>query len=93
MAITTGRALRRLVSNPSLGFGEGYTDGEVVPVDCSLLEVFDLLALSHRWTPSPERDRHLRQLAVHGWAYRRGVVALWALAAVELAWLLLELAR
>lgn len=48
-------------------------------------------------TGGPERDSHLRQLAAHGWAYRRllrrGVVALWALAAVELARLLLELAR
>ena len=42
-------------------------------------------------------ERHLRQLAAHGWAYRRllrrGVVALWALAAVELARLVLELVR
>ena len=42
-------------------------------------------------------ERHLRQLAAHGWAYRlllrRVVVALWALAAVELARLLLELVR
>ena len=44
-----------------------------------------------------EHDRHLRQLAAHGWAYRRllrrGVLALWALAAVEFGRLLLELAR
>ncbi len=42
-------------------------------------------------------ERHLRQLAAHGWAYRRllrrGVVALWVLAAVELARLVLELVR
>jgi hypothetical protein len=42
-------------------------------------------------------ERHLRQLVAHGWAYRRllrrGVVALWVLAAVELARLLLELVR
>ncbi len=42
-------------------------------------------------------ERHLRQLAAHGWAYRRllrrGVVALWVLAAVELTRLVLELVR
>ena len=63
------------------------------------LEEEALLTLRDAATAARGEDpeRHLRQLAAHGWAYRlllrRVVVALWALAAVELARLLLELVR
>ncbi|WP_419899775.1 cyclopropane-fatty-acyl-phospholipid synthase family protein [Roseomonas sp. USHLN139] len=44
--IRTPRAERRLVTNPGLAFGEGYMAGELVPMDSSLYEVTDLLALN-----------------------------------------------
>ncbi len=40
--VTTPRMLRRLALNPGLAFGEGYMDGEVVPLGGT---VFDVLAL------------------------------------------------
>jgi cyclopropane-fatty-acyl-phospholipid synthase len=40
--VTTPRMLRRLALNPGLALGEGYMDGEVVPLGCT---IFDLLAL------------------------------------------------
>lgn len=47
MAIRTRRALRRLVLNPSMGFGEGYMEGEIEPVGCTLYDLLHLLALNH----------------------------------------------
>ncbi len=41
MAIHGARALRRLTLNPGLALGEGYMEGEVEPLGCSL---YDLLA-------------------------------------------------
>ncbi|MBE9606719.1 class I SAM-dependent methyltransferase [Acetobacteraceae bacterium H6797] len=45
-ALTTWAATRRLVLNPGLGLGECYMDGTFQPLDCSLYEVFDVLALN-----------------------------------------------
>lgn len=47
MAIHTKRALRRLVLNPSMGFGEAYMEGQVAPIGCSLYDLMHLLALNH----------------------------------------------
>jgi cyclopropane-fatty-acyl-phospholipid synthase len=46
MEIKTGRALRRLVLNPGLAFGEAYMDGEIVPVGCTLYGLLDNLVLN-----------------------------------------------
>lgn len=43
MHIRTQRALRRLVFNPTLAMGEEYMDGGIVPLDCSIFELLDLL--------------------------------------------------
>jgi len=37
------RAVRRMTVNPALAFGEGYTDGAITPVGCSLYDALDLL--------------------------------------------------
>ena len=42
-AITDRRTLRRLGTNPVLAFGEGYMDGTIRPLDCSLFALLDLL--------------------------------------------------
>ncbi len=37
------RAVRRMVLNPALAFGEAIADGEIVPVGCSIYDALDLL--------------------------------------------------
>ncbi len=39
------RSVRRLVLNPSLGLGEGYMDGPITPLDCSLYQMMEVLAI------------------------------------------------
>src|SRR5665213_2064528 len=39
----TERAVRRIALNPVLAAGECYMDGSLVPVDCSIYDVLDLL--------------------------------------------------
>ena len=46
MHLTCGRAVRRLVTNPSLTLGEEYMDGGVVPLDCSIFDLLELLVLN-----------------------------------------------
>jgi cyclopropane-fatty-acyl-phospholipid synthase len=41
--ILTGRAERRLVTNPGLSFGESYMSGEIEPLDGRLADLLDLL--------------------------------------------------
>ncbi|HTU54996.1 MAG TPA: cyclopropane-fatty-acyl-phospholipid synthase family protein [Acetobacteraceae bacterium] len=43
VALTDAATVRRLVLNPSLALGEAYMAGGVVPVECSLYELLDLL--------------------------------------------------
>jgi len=43
MHITSRRAVRRLVTNPSLAFGEEYMDGGLVPLDCTIFDLLDLI--------------------------------------------------
>jgi cyclopropane-fatty-acyl-phospholipid synthase len=47
MEIRTRRALRRMVTNPALAFGEGYMDGEIVPLDgCGVYQLIELFCLN-----------------------------------------------
>jgi cyclopropane-fatty-acyl-phospholipid synthase len=62
LAITTPRAARRLLFNPSLALGEGYMDGEIAPLGCSLFELLDVLALN-----SAEGGSHPAENAIHAW--------------------------
>ena len=48
MAINSARALRRLTFNPGLALGEGYMDGEVEPLGCSLYDLLAFLTLLDR---------------------------------------------
>ena len=43
VTITTWSAARGLLFNPALVFGEAYADGTLVPLDCTLQDVLDLL--------------------------------------------------
>ncbi len=42
-SVTQWRAVRRMVLNPALAFGEAIVDGEIVPVGCSIYDALDLL--------------------------------------------------
>jgi cyclopropane-fatty-acyl-phospholipid synthase len=46
MEIRTRGAVRRLVLDPALAFGEGYVDGDIAPVGCGIYEVLDVLVLN-----------------------------------------------
>ncbi len=41
--VTEWRAIRQMVLNPALAFGEAYMDGTIVPVGCSIYDALDLL--------------------------------------------------
>lgn len=41
--IRDAAALRRIAVNPALAVGETYMDGDLVPVDCQIYEVLDIL--------------------------------------------------
>ena len=41
--VSDWRAVRRMAVNPALAFGEGYMDGAITPVGCSLYDALDLL--------------------------------------------------
>jgi len=43
MAIHTAGAVRRLVLNPGLAFGEAYMDGTVTPDGCGIYDLLDLM--------------------------------------------------
>ncbi len=43
VSIRTWKTARGLVTNPGLVFGEAYTDGDLVPIDCRIEDVLDLL--------------------------------------------------
>ena len=42
-SVTDWRAVRRMVANPALAFGEGYMDATIVPVGCTIHDALDLL--------------------------------------------------
>ncbi len=41
--VSDWQAVRRMAVNPALAFGEGYMDGAITPVDCSIYDALDLL--------------------------------------------------
>jgi cyclopropane-fatty-acyl-phospholipid synthase len=43
MALRDGRAVRRLVLNPTMSVGESYMDGGLTPVGCGVYEMLDVL--------------------------------------------------
>src|SRR6185437_15934368 len=43
MALRNQAVIRRLVLNPALGAGESYMDGSLVPEDCGIYDLLDLL--------------------------------------------------
>jgi cyclopropane-fatty-acyl-phospholipid synthase len=69
LAIKDNRTLRRLVFNAPLAFGEAYMDGGLVPVDCTIYEVLDLLQTNRGAETS--RQEFLRVHDVLGWLVRR----------------------
>ena len=46
MEIRTPRTVRRMAFDPGLAFGEGYMDGEIIPVGCTLYDLLDVLVLN-----------------------------------------------
>jgi cyclopropane-fatty-acyl-phospholipid synthase len=42
-ALHSWRAVRGMVTNPGLAFGEAYTDGDLEPLDCRIEDLLDLL--------------------------------------------------
>ncbi|GGG48808.1 cyclopropane-fatty-acyl-phospholipid synthase [Caldovatus sediminis] len=46
MEIRTHRAVRRLIFNPALAFGEAYMDGDLVPLDGSIYDLLELVCLN-----------------------------------------------
>jgi len=62
LAIATPRAVRRLLFDPSLAFGECYMDGEIAPLGCTLFELLDVLALN-----SMEGGGHPAENLLHAW--------------------------
>ncbi len=53
--ITDEKAIRAIVLNPGLGVGEAYMDGHLVPQDCSIYQVLEVL-LANLQTPGIERS-------------------------------------
>jgi cyclopropane-fatty-acyl-phospholipid synthase len=60
IAITDQTAIRRLVFNPSLAFGECYMDGTVRPVDCGIYDVLDVVTTNLAATESAHPALRLR---------------------------------
>ncbi|MBS0560381.1 MAG: class I SAM-dependent methyltransferase [Proteobacteria bacterium] len=46
MSLNDKATVRRLVLNPSLRFGECYMDGTLVPLDCTIYDLLDVIALN-----------------------------------------------
>lgn len=46
MRITTERAQKALLFNSGLAFGEGYMNGEILPVDCALEDLLTILMIN-----------------------------------------------
>ncbi|MCW3473129.1 SAM-dependent methyltransferase [Limobrevibacterium gyesilva] len=46
MALRSSAAVRRIALNPALAVGEAYMDGDLVPVDCTIHDVLDLLVIN-----------------------------------------------
>jgi cyclopropane-fatty-acyl-phospholipid synthase len=46
MALNTANAVRRLLFDPVMAVGEGYMDGPVQPLDCSLYDMMEVFAVN-----------------------------------------------
>ena len=46
MKLVDNASARALAMNPGLGFGEGYMNGGIQPMDCTLYQLLDLLMLN-----------------------------------------------
>ena len=46
--IRSRRTLRRLLTDPGLAVGEGYMDGTIVPIGCTMYDALDVMLLNHR---------------------------------------------
>lgn len=46
MEIRTSRMAWRLALDPGLAFGEGYMDGQIIPLNCSIYELLDVFVLN-----------------------------------------------
>ncbi len=54
MELRDARTVRAITWNPSLAFGEAYMDGDLVPVDCTIHDLLDLIVTNL----SAETSRH-----------------------------------
>ncbi len=61
MAIATAAAVRRLVFDPALAFGECYMDGTVRPVDGGIFDLLDVLTANMATTAGAHPALQLRQ--------------------------------
>jgi cyclopropane-fatty-acyl-phospholipid synthase len=55
IALKDSRTVRRIAFNPALAIGEAYMDGGLVPVDCTIHDVLDLL-LANRATETSGQE-------------------------------------
>jgi cyclopropane-fatty-acyl-phospholipid synthase len=66
MEIRTPRALRRVVLNPGLAFGEAYVDGEIAPAGCGIYDLLDLFA-ANMGADGAGGGAHPAELALGRW--------------------------
>ncbi|WP_408902153.1 class I SAM-dependent methyltransferase [Rhodovarius crocodyli] len=62
MHLKTANAIRRLVLDPAMAFGELYMDGEIEPLDCSIHDLLRLLTLNQAIAGDPGLGRWLDRL-------------------------------
>jgi cyclopropane-fatty-acyl-phospholipid synthase len=67
LALTDSATVRRLVLNPALHFCEAYMDGTLVPLDCSIYDLLDVVAVNSM----AQRNSHLIARLHEGWAKLR----------------------
>jgi cyclopropane-fatty-acyl-phospholipid synthase len=60
MALAHRATVRRLLLNPALYFGEEYMDGRLVPLDCSIYELLDMIGINMMAQPNSHPIARLR---------------------------------
>ena len=58
--IRSRQAIRRLLSNPGLAFGETYMDGQIAPEGCGIYDVLEVLFANNVWHFAHHPVLHLR---------------------------------